>query len=925
MMAVSDYDMSEYDVTVNTLTCVGSPCGDGLGGGGGDEVTVNTLGLTDADFTNSGRISWTRDTAPTPDQVLADIVANSVNATHIDETAAYTWTGASTHANATVDGVDAGASTTRSSEAKIKIASHNTNCTSLTDGVANETCYEEDSETFWICQPASGGCDTAAEWLPIGNTTKRVVDGTDFVGTVTCPSTITGGTQGDCMAIVTSYKGTTFVGGFLVMAGNYIATDPDNTAFYTGMQPLYAYFSPDQNFSADGMGGELDDFAVALKDLADDNFNGQMPRVVLAANAYLGDFDDPIIWRHGVLDACNSPRFFFSGNGDSTVTDEPETATIIGSSDPTNDDSVMLECPNCDFYGGDGDAYDGDEKTLPGNHICFDTTVPFTDPYKRCYRIRRIVDDDTIEFADPVEDGYSGTIQYANGAAFIIDEGITTGSGATETHLDPQIMCSERLTIECAGNCRSVDPYAATPSMHDITECEGNADPYPCCTADDVGATCDVDNRVVPMVGMMIRNSQTDASPILIGWDGKWGTGVAAMSMDGYDFTSTAGSFRGVIKSFGSSETAFQFGRTGYLPGTDDDGRHCSIYMGMPQYEVEMRGGDLHPNLICLAGINAGQLTINSMNSQNVQTRIWAPRGVQDLIYLAGAREETMKCGAGSFPPFAHDCEDEFQALYEIGPFSGDGSDDFFTTFNISDVGKVFVDGHIERTVFNFRGDHSGNQMVLDIGGSYEFFADLFEGSLSDDSVVRGDISFNPDPDFADTAPAPPGGDADLSGLTIRNDSGEVTWGHYRRTVSSGDFSTSSDSAYTQVTDLDFNIIPSTDYTVTCKLLTSAAAGTTGLQLQVTGPASPTEVTKTRNYHNNSAAAWTTTTQTAFDATNADDGATGSCSTSRCQTDVMVVIRNGSTGGTVELAIQSEVNGSAVTVYRGSYCDIQTF
>lgn len=43
--------------------------------------------------------------------------------------------------------------------------SHATDCTGLTDGLANDVCLELDSERFFSCQPSAGGCDTAGEWI----------------------------------------------------------------------------------------------------------------------------------------------------------------------------------------------------------------------------------------------------------------------------------------------------------------------------------------------------------------------------------------------------------------------------------------------------------------------------------------------------------------------------------------------------------------------------------------------------------------------------------------------------------------------------------------------------------------------------------------------------------------------------------------
>lgn len=73
--------------------------------------------------------------------------------------------GVQTLTNKTIDGVDAGAGTTRSGQNIIKIASHNTDCTSLTDGKARELCHEEDSNRTFICQPTAGDCDTPSEWI----------------------------------------------------------------------------------------------------------------------------------------------------------------------------------------------------------------------------------------------------------------------------------------------------------------------------------------------------------------------------------------------------------------------------------------------------------------------------------------------------------------------------------------------------------------------------------------------------------------------------------------------------------------------------------------------------------------------------------------------------------------------------------------
>lgn len=50
----------------------------------------------------------------------------------------------------------------------IRSRSHASDCTALTDGKEGETCYEQDADTFYVCEPTAGLCDTAAEWRQIG-------------------------------------------------------------------------------------------------------------------------------------------------------------------------------------------------------------------------------------------------------------------------------------------------------------------------------------------------------------------------------------------------------------------------------------------------------------------------------------------------------------------------------------------------------------------------------------------------------------------------------------------------------------------------------------------------------------------------------------------------------------------------------------
>lgn len=46
-----------------------------------------------------------------------------------------------------------------------KARAHATDCTALTDGEANDFCWEIDANTWYVCEPSAGLCDTPAEWV----------------------------------------------------------------------------------------------------------------------------------------------------------------------------------------------------------------------------------------------------------------------------------------------------------------------------------------------------------------------------------------------------------------------------------------------------------------------------------------------------------------------------------------------------------------------------------------------------------------------------------------------------------------------------------------------------------------------------------------------------------------------------------------
>ena len=101
-------------------------------------------------------------------KTLATIKDSSGDAHTVPDVSADTFAliaATQTLTNKTLDGTDSGAGTTRTSGSNIiRTRSHDTDCTSLTDGKANEQCYEEDADSIYICEPTAGDCDTAGEW-----------------------------------------------------------------------------------------------------------------------------------------------------------------------------------------------------------------------------------------------------------------------------------------------------------------------------------------------------------------------------------------------------------------------------------------------------------------------------------------------------------------------------------------------------------------------------------------------------------------------------------------------------------------------------------------------------------------------------------------------------------------------------------------
>ena len=122
---------------------------------------------------------------------------------------------------------------------------------------------------------------------------------------------------------------------------------------------------------------------------------------------------------------------------------------------------------------------------------------------------------------------------------------------------------------------------------------------------------------------------------------------------------------------------------------------------------------------------------------------------------------------------------------------------------------------------------------------------------------------------------------------------------------------------FADVTGLTMALLASTTYYFDCALTYTSAATTTALQLSVNGPAATeldyaVEMSTTATARHNSA-------QTAYNTV--VNPATGGGSTrlpARIHGSVIV----GGSGGTFAVRLRSEVDTSAVTVKRGSWCRI---
>ncbi len=135
-----------------------------------------------------------------------------------------------------------------------------------------------------------------------------------------------------------------------------------------------------------------------------------------------------------------------------------------------------------------------------------------------------------------------------------------------------------------------------------------------------------------------------------------------------------------------------------------------------------------------------------------------------------------------------------------------------------------------------------------------------------------------------------------------------------KSTRKEADQSNSSNVNFADVTGLSFPVAANKVYDFDFTIYFTTAAAQTGLVLSVNGPSSPVAVRYSAQI-GESATAWRTVVQTAY-----DQPVTGTTSTAGTAlvAHVRGTIQTNSAGGTLVVRFRSEVNGSAVTILRGS-------
>lgn len=122
-------------------------------------------------------------------------------------------------------------------------------------------------------------------------------------------------------------------------------------------------------------------------------------------------------------------------------------------------------------------------------------------------------------------------------------------------------------------------------------------------------------------------------------------------------------------------------------------------------------------------------------------------------------------------------------------------------------------------------------------------------------------------------------------------------------------------TSYADVTSLGFPVAASTNYAFKYVLFCDANATTTGIDVAVNGPASPTLIAYTQMY-------WTSATATAFRGATAYDNNTASTASNGTAAKGFVVegvLRNGTNAGTLIPRAKREAVGTGPNVRAGSF------
>lgn len=131
--------------------------------------------------------------------------------------------------------------------------------------------------------------------------------------------------------------------------------------------------------------------------------------------------------------------------------------------------------------------------------------------------------------------------------------------------------------------------------------------------------------------------------------------------------------------------------------------------------------------------------------------------------------------------------------------------------------------------------------------------------------------------------------------------------------------STSTGPAWSNVTGLEWTLLPNRHYVFTFDGAYTSAASTTGLQLALSGPVSPLvfvcgiEIAET-------ATVWRTAAVSAYDT---GGNSTASLGATPLLFHIFGNISTNSAGGTLQLRFRTEVNTSQVTVAAGSYSELK--